>query len=62
MIVHENEGKTIIGDAEAKLTELKTIDIVSRVAQPKSVMPDKLPEKMTLQEFRDLLAFLESLK
>src|SRR6185437_581366 len=37
MIVHENEGKTVIGDAEGKLTELKTIDIVSRVAQQKSV-------------------------
>jgi len=62
MIVHENEGKTIVGDAEGKLTELKTIDIVTRVAQPKSVMPDKLPEQMTLQEFRDVIAFLESLK
>ncbi len=62
MIVHENEGKTIIGDAEGKLTELKTIDIVQRVPQAKSVMPEKLPDLMTLQEFRDLLAFLESLK
>jgi putative heme-binding domain-containing protein len=62
MIVHENEGKTIIGDAEGKLTEVKTIDIVQRVPQTKSVMPDKLADLMTLQEFRDLLAFLESLK
>jgi hypothetical protein len=62
MIVHENEGTTIIGDADGKLTELKTIDIVSRVAQQKSVMPDKLPEQMTTREFRDLIAFLESLK
>jgi putative membrane-bound dehydrogenase-like protein len=62
MIVHENEGKTIVGDAEGKLTELKTIDIVARTAQQKSVMPDKLPEQMTLQEFRDLIAFLESLR
>jgi putative heme-binding domain-containing protein len=62
MIVHENEGKTIIGDAEGKLTELKTIDIVERSAQQKSVMPDNLLEQMTIQEFRDLIAFLESLK
>ncbi len=62
MIVHENEGKTIVGDAEGKLTELKTSDIVSRAAQQKSVMPDKLPEQLTTQEFRDLIAFLESLK
>ena len=62
MIVHENEGKTIVGDAEGRLTELKTIDIVARVAQQKSIMPEKLPELMTLQEFRDLIAYLESLK
>jgi len=62
MIVHENEGKTIIGDAEGKTTELKTIDIVLRVPQAKSIMPEKLPDLMTLQEFRDLIAFLESLK
>jgi putative heme-binding domain-containing protein len=62
MIVHENEGQTIIGDAEGKTTELKTIDIMQRVPQAKSIMPDKLTDLMTLQEFRDLVAFLESLK
>ena len=62
MIVHENEGKTIIGDVEGKITELKTIDIVQRVPQAKSIMPEKLTDLMTLQEFRDLVAFLESLK
>ena len=62
MIVHENEGKTIVGDADGKTTELKTIDIVQRVPQAKSVMPEKLTDLMTLQEFRDLVAFLESLK
>jgi putative membrane-bound dehydrogenase-like protein len=60
MIVHENEGKTIVGDNEGKLTELKTIDIESRVPQKTSVMPDKLAERMTLQELRDLIAFLDS--
>ena len=60
MVVHENEGKTIVGDAEGKLIELKTIDIVVRVPQKISVMPDKLAERMTLQELRDLIAFLES--
>jgi putative heme-binding domain-containing protein len=62
MIVHENEGKTVLGDAEAKLTELKTIDIVARTPQRQSVMPDKLADRLTVREFRDLLAFLESLK
>ena len=62
MIVHENEGITIIGDADGKTTELKTIDIALRVPQAKSIMPDKLSDLMTLQELRDLIAFLESLK
>ena len=62
MIVHENEGKTIVGDSEGKLTELKTIDIETRVPQKISVMPDKLAERMTLQELRDLIAFLDAQK
>lgn len=60
MIVHENEGKTIVGDADGRLTELATIDIVERLPQKTSVMPDNLSERMTLREFRDLLAFLAS--
>ena len=60
MVVHENEGKTIVGDAEGKLIELKTIDIAARVPQKISVMPDKLADRMTLQELRDVLAFLDS--
>src|SRR5262249_22704309 len=62
MIVLENEGQTIVGDSDGKTTELKTIDIVARTPQKVSVMPEKLGERMTLQEFRDLLAYLESLK
>jgi putative heme-binding domain-containing protein len=60
MVVHENEGKTIIGDAEGKLIEFKTLDIESRTPQKISVMPDKLADRMTLQELRDLLAFLDA--
>ncbi len=60
MLVHENEGKTIIGDAEGKLTEIKTIDIAARVPQKTSVMPDKLADRMTLQELRNVIAFLDS--
>src|SRR5262249_19022858 len=62
MLVLENEGQTIIGDTDGKTTELKTADIVSRVPLKTSVMPEKLADRMTLQEFRDLLAYLESLK
>lgn len=60
MVVHENEGKTIIGNAEGQLTEIKTIDIETRTPQKISVMPEKLAERMTLQELRDVLAFLDS--
>jgi hypothetical protein len=62
MIVHENEGKTILGDAEGKTTEIKTHDVVNRVPQKVSVMPEKLAERMTSREFRDLLTYLEGLK
>ncbi len=62
MLVFENEGKTTVGDAEGNLTELRTLDIASRVPQKTSVMPEKLAERMSVQEFRDLLAFLESLR
>jgi putative membrane-bound dehydrogenase-like protein len=61
MIVHENEGKTILGDAEGKTIDLQTIDIEQRTPQRTSVMPDKLQDRMTVQEFRDLLTYLESL-
>ena len=62
MVVHENEGKTVVGNAEGTLIEIKTIDIESRTPQKISVMPEKLAERMTLQELRDLLAFLDSQK
>jgi len=60
MIVHENRGKTVVGDAQGKLTELETIDIELRQEQQKSVMPDNLAERMTRQELLDLLSFLET--
>ena len=38
------------------------IDIVDRIASKVSVMPEKLTDYLTVQEFRDLLASLESLR
>ncbi len=61
MIVHENEGRTVLGDSEGRTTEISTYEIEERVPQRVSVMPEKLWERMTVQEFRDLLAYLESL-
>lgn len=62
MIVHENKGETTIGTAEGKLVTLPTIDLETRTPLTTSVMPEKLEERLTVQEFRDLLAFLEGLQ
>ena len=62
MIVHENAGKTILGNATGELIELETADIIQRVPQKVSIMPEKLHERMTLQELRDLLAYLDQLR
>lgn len=62
MIVHENEGTTILGDSAGKMTTVKTADVEERVPQKTSVMPEKLAERMTRDEFLDLIAFLESLR
>ncbi|HBH53105.1 MAG TPA: hypothetical protein DDY91_14550 [Planctomycetaceae bacterium] len=58
MIVHENEGKTVLGDAEGKTVTLPTAEIVERIPQKTSVMPARLYDRMTLQEVRDVLAYL----
>ncbi|HVJ86092.1 MAG TPA: HEAT repeat domain-containing protein, partial [Caulifigura sp.] len=60
MIVHENEGKTILGGSDGKTVELKTAEIEERQPVKTSVMPEKLVDRMTVREWRDLLAFLES--
>ncbi|MBX3444554.1 MAG: c-type cytochrome, partial [Planctomyces sp.] len=62
MIVHENEGRTILGDVEGNTTLLATHDLVERRPQRTSVMPEKLTDRMTPREFADLLAYLESLR
>jgi putative heme-binding domain-containing protein len=62
MLVHENEGKTILGDNEGKTIELKTAEIEERRPVKTSVMPEKLVDRMTVQEWRDLLSFLQSCK
>ncbi len=62
LIVTENEGNLVLGTSEGKSIDLKTIDIAVRVPQKTSVMPDKLVDRLTVQEFRDLLAYLQSLR
>ena len=59
MIVDEDfSGRVTLADAQARLTVVPQQTIDEREPQTNSIMPDKLPEQMTPQEFRDLLAFL----
>jgi putative membrane-bound dehydrogenase-like protein len=62
LLVREENGKTIVANSEGGLTELDTSQIVSRNPQTVSIMPDKLHEQVTLQELRDLIAFLDTLR
>ncbi|HVX60279.1 MAG TPA: PVC-type heme-binding CxxCH protein [Pirellulales bacterium] len=59
MIVDEDfSGRVTLADGEGRLTVVPQQTIDEREPQRNSIMPDKLYERMTLQEFRDLLAFL----
>jgi putative membrane-bound dehydrogenase-like protein len=53
-------GEQTYSDQNGQLTEFKAADIESRRPQATSLMPEGLPAQMTVQEFRDLLAFLRS--
>ena len=59
VLVHEEAtGEQTYADQEGKLTVLKPQDIETRRPLDTSLMPEGLPTQMTVQEFRDLLAFL----
>ncbi len=51
-------GEQTYADQQGALTEFKPGEIESRRLQVTSIMPQGLPQLMTTQEFRDLLAFL----
>jgi putative membrane-bound dehydrogenase-like protein len=53
------EGDSVFVDAQGKTIPVKAGEIAERKPQKNSIMPDDLAPSMTLQEFRDLLAFLE---
>jgi putative heme-binding domain-containing protein len=63
LIVSETrEGRIQLATSDAKLIDLAGDEIERRVQQKISIMPEKLVEQLTVDEFRDLLAFLETLK
>lgn len=45
-------------DAEGKMVKINRLDVEEREALPTSIMPDNLHTLMTVEEFRDLIAYL----
>ena len=52
------EGALTFADSQGRLIAVKTAEIAERKPQTTSIMPDNLAHLMTVQEFRDLLAYL----
>ena len=52
------EGSLVFADSEGRRIAVKPDEIAERRQQKTSIMPDDLPRLMTLQEMRDLIAFL----
>ena len=50
--------RCVFADAQGRLITVKMDQIAERKPQTTSIMPDNLAQTMTLQEFRDLVAFL----
>ena len=59
MIVEEGPNSTVtLADNQGKLETIHRTQIEERHPLASSIMPDNLQELMTVQEFRDLIAFL----
>ncbi|MCH9656664.1 MAG: c-type cytochrome, partial [Planctomycetes bacterium] len=57
-----NKDKLRIGTVDGKVISVKRSDIDEQLPQKISLMPEKISEKLTRQELRDLIAYLETLK
>lgn len=62
LLLGERDDRIELGTSEGKVLELPADEIESRTPQKTSVMPDKLAGQLTVEEFRNLIAFLETLK
>lgn len=58
MLIHTNLDEYTYVDAKGEPFKLNTRSIVESRAVPTSIMPDGLPDMLTDQELRDLLAYL----
>jgi putative membrane-bound dehydrogenase-like protein len=52
------EGSLVFADTQGRMTAVRADEIAERKPQTTSIMPDNLIQTMTLQDFRDLVAFL----
>jgi putative membrane-bound dehydrogenase-like protein len=62
VMLSEEGGKVVLGDNEGKITEIPSSEVEERSPANVSIMPEKLFDLLTVTEFRDLLAYLETLK
>ena len=62
LLLSEESEKLKVATADGKTHDITLQEIESRTLQSLSLMPEKLADRLTPQEFVDLLAFLESLK
>jgi putative membrane-bound dehydrogenase-like protein len=62
LVSEDREGHVRIGGADGRLTELNASEIEERVPQKTSIMPERLTDLLAVGEFRDLVAFLATLK
>jgi putative membrane-bound dehydrogenase-like protein len=62
LVSEDREGHVRIGGADGRVTEIDASEIEERVPQRTSIMPERLTDLLTVGEFRDLVAFLATLK
>jgi putative heme-binding domain-containing protein len=62
IVAEDREGHVRVGTPEGTIVELAASNIEERHPQNKSVMPENLVDRFTPDEFRDLIAFLTTLK
>jgi len=62
LVRSETAEELVLVDSEAKVNRLKKADIDARRLSDRSLMPDGVAAALSLQDFADLIAFLESLQ
>ncbi|QDV18629.1 Cytochrome c [Gimesia panareensis] len=57
-----NKDNLTVGTVDGKVLTIKRNQIEEQIPQKASLMPEKLSERLTKQELRDLIAYLQTLK